>query len=74
MNTREVIGRKIVSVRQSWVKTTGGKTVAVEALILDDGTELRTYSHETATAGVGDLLVVRPIANKRATPNQGKLL
>lgn len=46
MRTRGVIGRKIVAVRQTRIETTGGWSYSVDAIVLDDGTELRPHVME----------------------------
>lgn len=58
MKTREVIGRKIVKVNRSWAKTPGGRVMAVESLVLDNGLVLLTHAYETEDLGpFGGLLI-----------------
>ncbi len=57
MKTRGLIGRTIVKIRQSRVKTTGGVLCTVDAIELDNGTILYTRAYECDQTGpVGDLM------------------
>lgn len=60
MNTRQVIGRRIVAVNQSRIKTWGGTHITVNSLTLDNGVSLLTAAYLTDDAPVGDLLVHAP--------------
>lgn len=62
MNTRHVIGRRIVEVRQRRCKSEDGDTVMdLMAIILDDGTELIPNHYETKDRyGAMDMIVVAP--------------
>lgn len=62
MRSRGVVGRRIVSVRQRRVVNSGGVPVYdVDAIVLDNGTELRPLVNESPDASCYyvEMLVVR---------------
>lgn len=61
MRARDVIGKRIKAVRQTrWYNDHSGmREVTVDALILEDGTELRPYGFPTETDIAATLLVVK---------------
>lgn len=63
MNTRGVIGKRIVAVRQRREhndRLPRGTSMAVEAIVLEDGTELQPYTEEWEDGYSTDFRVVRP--------------
>lgn len=71
MKTHQVIGRRIVAVNQSRVKTWGGIHMTVNSLTLDNGVSLLTTAYLTDDAPVGDLLLHAPVRvarSKRPNP------
>lgn len=60
MRRRGVIGRRIVGVRQQtyYDGQTGRMRCTVDALVLDNGSELRTFAIELEGSVTGDLLYV----------------
>lgn len=66
MRTNDIIGKTIVGVRQGMTTLNGGlRTNTVDALILDDGSELRTHAHETESEPTGTILHVKPPKDQR---------
>ena len=62
MKTRGVLGKRIARIvqRRFYNPQIGRMTVAVEALVLDDGTELHPIAEETEFEPIVDLVHVRP--------------
>lgn len=62
MNTRNVVGQRIVEVRQARYhdRRTGRTRLDVDALVLENGVVLRTRAYETEEDGpVGTMLIQR---------------
>lgn len=59
VKARDAVGKKIVAVRQTrWFNEhTGTREVTVDALILEDGTELRPHGFPTETDIASTILV-----------------
>ena len=62
MRTKGIIGRRIVDVRQSRAMGTGGPVFDVDAIVLDNGVELRPIVAEVPNGStyLVKMLVVRP--------------
>lgn len=61
MNTRNVIGRRIVAVRQTRTGSSTGPSVDVSAIVLDNGYEIRPNVVETNEGGdyLVEMMVVK---------------
>jgi hypothetical protein len=61
VKTENVIGRRIVGVRQHRAMATGGPAYDVDAIVLDNGVELRPFTRETPSANnyIVEMLVVK---------------
>ena len=62
MKTRDVLGKRIVAVRQHRRMRDDVRDFAgmeVDAIILDDGTEIRPHAFETGYDVAADCIVVR---------------
>ena len=69
MNTRGVIGKRIVAVRQRrfYSETVGGMLNEVTEIVLENGTLLRPIAYETATDAIADIITVRPKQSPKET-------
>lgn len=59
MKTRDVVGKSIVAIRQGWIEANYGRAWAVEAIVLDDGSELRFVTIELNSDYATDVVVAR---------------
>lgn len=75
MRSRDVIGKKIVNIRQRRIYSYGHVSMDVEAIILEDGTEIRPCAYETESDHCCDCVVVKkkspsPSARNSADPHR----
>lgn len=70
MKAKDAVGRKIVGVRQTrWFNDYSHKhEITVDALILDNGTELRPFGFPTETDHAATLLAVKKPKDKAKAP------
>jgi hypothetical protein len=61
VKTRGIIGKRIVAIRQvRYQDAVRGLVIGVDAIVLEDGTELRPFAHETEDSDYPvDMLVIK---------------
>lgn len=64
MRARDIVGRKIIAIRQSHLK---GRGLTMDALILDDGSEIVTCAHLSHGFPIGDLYHIKKTKPKPTT-------
>jgi len=62
MKSRDAIGKRIVAIRHTrwWNVSARKMECSVDALVLEDGTELRTFAGEREFDCYADLVAARP--------------
>jgi hypothetical protein len=74
MKSRDVVGRRVVSVRQStfFNRHTGSKVCVLEAIVLEGGVEILFSATETGTDVVPTASVHRPVNHAAASVHRGE--